>query len=132
MAGFSSGFDYGFSVAVGALARRPRLRWELFEVERQPARRSVYLAPLTAVEEAVEEPETEPEVLRGVPVLPRFRRLRPVDLEGYGEISIVGTGELTVGRAIAGAGPIILIAHADLEMDEERTAVMLLLGVPDA
>ena len=32
MAGFSSGFDYGFSVAVGALARRPRLRWELFEV----------------------------------------------------------------------------------------------------
>ena len=44
----------------------------------------------------------------------------------------MGTGELTVGRSIAGAGPIVVIARADLEVADERTAVMLLLGVPDA
>ena len=129
MAGWSSGFDYGFSVAVGALLRRHRLRWELFEAAYWwPLPQAVYLAPLT---KAIAEPE--PEVVSGgggVPSLPKMRRLRPVYLEGYGELIIEGTGELTVGRAIAGAGPLVLIANADLEADDERTAVLLLLGVP--
>ena len=129
--GWSSGFSSGFGVSVGSLARRHRLRWELFEVSRQPARRTPYLAPLTL---AVRAQEPEKEVVRGgggVPALPRMRRLRPVELEGYGEISIVGTGDLAVERAIAGVIPIILIASANLEVDLTDEALALaLLGIP--
>ena len=132
MAGFSSGFDSGFGVSVGSLPRRHRLRWELFEVACwwPLQKQGVYLAPLTAPAAAAEpEPEAVVSGGGGVPMLPRLR-LRPVELEAFGLLMIEGTGDLAVERSIAGAGPIVVVAYADLEADDERTAVMLLLGVP--
>ena len=60
--------------------------------------------------------EEEPAVLRGVPVLPRFRRLRPVELEAFGLIAIVGTGELTTYTVVplSGLGPLVLEGSGEL------------------
>ena len=62
----------------------------------------------------------------------RRRRLRKVALEGFGLVSILGTAELTIQPELAGAGAIVIKGAGVLEADDERTAVMLLLGVPDA
>ena len=62
----------------------------------------------------------------GAGALQRFLR-RLVELEGLGLIHIIGTGELLVLR---GEGMIAIRGVGALEADDERTAIMLLLGLP--
>ena len=66
------------------------------------------------------------EVLRGVPPLPgRFRRLRPVELDGFGIISIIGTADLavlTLVLELEGSGAIVVEASADLSQLRQLAA----------
>ena len=41
-----------------------------------------------------------------------------------------GIGTISVAGSLAGAGPLVLHGVGELEIDDERTAVLLLLGVP--
>ena len=78
--------------------------------------------------------EAEPKVRHGggVPaVLPTRRRGQPVELEGFGLITVIGTGALAIERAIAGAGPLVMIGQADLVVDlTDESLTLALLGIP--
>ena len=113
--------------------QRRRISWEHFRDDEwwmMPGFSSGFSSGFSVAVEA--EPD-EPKVLHGggIPVLPRHRRGRSVELEGFGLITIMGVGELAVEHAVAGVIPIILIGSANLEVDlSEEALALALLGIP--